>query len=266
MAADTLPVLTGVLRDQRRSLVFWSIALAAVSAMYIGFYPSIGGSGMEEMIARLPEEFVVAMGYDRLGSAGGYMTSTVYGLLGPILLLVFAITAGARLVAGEEEDGTLELEVTSPVERRRVFVERLLALWLDVLLLVAVITLVSYVLVVALDMGVGLTLILAGSTGLYLVVIGMGTIALAIGAITGRRAIALGAAADVAVLSFLFNAIGPTISAGWMTAVSPFSWYLEHEPLTNGFDWPRLLLLAIVPIVFAVAGLVRFDRRDLMAS
>jgi ABC-2 type transport system permease protein len=115
-------------------------------------------------------------------------------------------------------------------------------------------------------MGVGLTLILAGSTGLYLMVIGMGTIALAIGAITGRRAIALGAAADVAVLSFLFNAIGPTISAGWMTAVSPFSWYLEHEPLTNGFDWPRLLLLAIVPIVFAVAGLVRFDRRDLMAS
>jgi ABC-2 type transport system permease protein len=266
MAADTLPVLTGVLREQRRSLVFWSIALAAVSAMYIAFYPSIGGSGMEEMIASMPEELVVAMGYDRIGSAAGYMTSTVYGLLAPILLLVFAIAAGARLVAGDEEDGTLELEVTSPVERRRVFGERLLALWLDVLVLVAVLALVSYLLVLALDMGVGLSFILAASTGLYLLVIGMGTIALAIGAITGRRAIALGVAAAVAVLSFIFNAIGPTIPVGWMTAVSPFSWYLEHEPLTNGFDVPRLLLLAAIPILFAAAGLVRFNRRDLMVS
>jgi ABC-2 type transport system permease protein len=49
-----------------------------------------------------------------------------------------------------------------------------------------------------------------------------------------------------------------------MTAVSPFSWYLAHEPLINGFDVTGLLLLAAIPIVFAVAGLTRFGRRDLM--
>jgi ABC-2 type transport system permease protein len=264
MAASTLPVLTGVVRDQRRSLVLWSLALAAVSAMYISFWPSMGDGAMEEAISSLPEEMVIAMGYDRIGTAAGYMTSTVYGLLAPILLLVFAISAGSRLVAGEEEDGSLELELTSPVERRRVFTERLLALWLDVLLLVAVLTAVSYLLVMAFDMEVAFTSVLAGAAGLYLLVIGMGTVALAVGAITGRRAAALGVAAALAVLAFIFDAIGPVADMGWMTAVSPFSWYLENDPLTNGFDVRGLLLLAIIPLVFAAAGLVRFDRRDLM--
>jgi ABC-2 type transport system permease protein len=133
-----------------------------------------------------------------------------------------------------------------------------------VLLLVTVLTVVSYGLVVALDIDVGFTYLLAGSVGLYLLVIGMGTIAFGIGAATGRRTMALGTAAAVAVVAFILNAIGPTIPAGWMTAVSPFSWYLENEPLANGFDVPRLLLLAAVPIVFAVVGLARFTRRDLM--
>lgn len=264
MAADTLPVMGGVLRDQRRSLTLWSIALAAVSAMYIAFWPSIGGDAMSDMIETMPEDLVVALGYQRIGTAAGYITSTVYGLLGPVLLLVFAVSTGARLVAGEEEDGSLELELTSPVARQRVFVERLATLWLDVLLLVVALTVAGYALVVALDIELGLTFMLAGSTGLYLLAIGFGTLALAVGAITGRRAVALGVGAALAVLAFMFNAIGPVVDAGWMTAVSPFSWFLENEPLTNGFDVPRLLLLAAVPVVSAVAGLVVFTRRDLM--
>ena len=258
------PVLTGVLRGQRRSLALWSLALAAVSTIYIGFWPLMGEDTMQQAIAGMPEDMIVAMGYDRIGTPAGYMTSTVYGLLGPILLLVFTIANGARLIAGDEENGTLELELTSPVARRRVFAERLLALWLDALLLVAVVALVSVILVNALDMDVAFTGILAGATGLYLLVAGMGTVALAIGAITGRRAIALGVAAALAVAAFIFDAIGPVADADWMTAISPFSWYLENEPLATGFDVRGLLLLAIIPVVFGTAGLFGFDRRDLM--
>jgi hypothetical protein len=49
-----------------------------------------------------------------------------------------------------------------------------------------------------------------------------------------------------------------------MTAVSPFSWYLEKRPLFTGFDWSGLAKLAAVPVVAAVAGVVGFARRDLM--
>jgi ABC-2 type transport system permease protein len=62
----------------------------------------------------------------------------------------------------------------------------------------------------------------------------------------------------------MLDAIGPTIDARWMTAISPFSWYLDGRPLFSGFDGQGLALLAAVPVVAALAAVVGFRRRDLM--
>jgi ABC-2 type transport system permease protein len=239
MAADTMPVLSGVLREQRRSLLLWSLALAAVAALYIAVYPAIGGDGqMQEMVDNLPEAMVNAFGYDQIGDPGGYLGSTVYGLLGPVLLLTFAIGAGARLIAGQEEDGSLELEFAAPVSRRQVYLERLGALWLDVTLLVAVVMVMTFLLVGPLDMDVAALHILAGSAGLLLLVLGMGTVALAVGAVTGRKTMALAAAAGLAVLAYMLNAIGPTLEAGWMTAISPSGAWCCWRPSRSWPLWP----------------------------
>lgn len=268
MAADTVPaapVLRGVLDNQRRTLALWGIAVAAVCAMYTAFYPAMGGGEeMEALIAAMPEALVEALGYDQIGTPAGFLSSTVYGLLGPVLLLVFAIGTGARLIAGQEEDGTLELELASPAPRRQVYRERLAGLWLDVVVLVAVVTVTTLGLVVGLGMDVGADRMLAGSTGLLLLVLGFGTLSFAVGAATGRRAIALGTAAGLAVLAYVFNAIGPTVGQEWMASVSPFGWYLGGRPLFDGFDAAGLLQLAAVPVIAGAGGLWQFLRRDLL--
>jgi ABC-2 type transport system permease protein len=274
MAADTtmltrptagLPVARAVLQGQRRTLLLWGIAVAAVCSLYTSFYPSMGGGAeMEALIDSMPAGLVEALGYDQIGTAAGYLQSTVYGLLGPILLLVFAIGTGARLVAGQEEDGTLELELTAPVTRRQVFTERLGALWLDLVLLVGVVTVATVLLVVALDMDASLTNVLAGSVGLLLLVVAFGTIAFAVGTATGRRGVALGTAAGLAVVAYMLDAIGPTVDLAWMTAVSPFAWYVGGDPLIEGFDGAGLARLAVLTLVAVVAGWTAFRRRDLM--
>lgn len=264
MAADTAPVLTGVITEQRRSLVLWSLALTAIATMYISLYPVMGVEDMAGMVDDLPDAMVNAFGYDEIGTAAGYITSTVYGLLGPVLLSVFAIATGARLIAGQEENGTLELELASPVGRSRLLGERIAALWLDLVVLVGVLGVVTAALVVGLDLDVALGNVVAASLGLFLLVAGFGTVALAVGAVTGRRALALGAAAAFAVTAFMLDAIGPTVDAAWMTSISPFSWFLDDRPLFTGFDWPGLALLAAVPVVAALVAVVGFRRRDLM--
>lgn len=265
MSADRLPVLAGVLRAQRRSLLWWGVALALVSSLYIGLYPSMGAGGeMEDLVEQLPDAMVAAFGYDQIGSAGGWITSTVYRLIAPVLLLVFGIAAGARLLAGEEEDGSLELELTSPVARGRLYLERLLALWVDVLVLVGVVAVVTLALVLGLDLDVPLVNVLAGAAALLLLVLGFATLAFAVGAATGRRTPGLAVAAGLAVLAYVFDALGPTVGAEWMTVVSPFSWYIEVSPLTHGVQPARLAVLALVPVVAGVAGSLRFTRRDLM--
>jgi ABC-2 type transport system permease protein len=264
MSGDRNAVLTWVLQGQRRALLLWAAALAGVAAMYTSVFPVMGGEEMEEMAESFPEGMLEAFGYEEIGTAAGYIGSSVYGLLGPILLFVFGIGLGARLIAGEEEAGTLELELTGPTSRRSLYLQRLAALLLELAAMVVVVMVTVAVLTLVLDLDVGMGKLIQATLGLLLVTMAMGALALAAGAATGRRAVALGAAAGVAVVSWVLNAVGPAIDAGWMMAISPVSWFTEQSPLLHGADLLGLVLLAGLTVVAAAAGLVAFERRDLM--
>jgi ABC-2 type transport system permease protein len=269
MRADHLPVLAAVLRERRRSLLGWALALAAVCGIYVAFWPAMGeGAEMQALIDTMPEGLVTAMGYDAIGTAPGYLESTVFGLLGPALLLVFAIGFGARVVAGEEEDGTLELELTHPVSRSRVVAERLLALVLAVAGLTVVVLATTVALVGALEMEVATEGIAAASVGLGLLAVTFGLLTLGVGAATGRRGAALGVGAGLAVLTYVADAVAPMVEwGGWLEAASPFSWYLGPDPLVAGFA-PAVLGglagLVAVTVVAVLVGLAGFGRRDLL--
>ncbi len=264
MAANTMPVLTGVLKEQRRSMVIWSFAMFAVASFYISFFPSIGSTtAMQDMIDSMPKGMVQALGYDQIATAAGYIGATVYGLLGPVLVLVFGISTGAKLIAGEEEAGSLELELAHPVSRLRLAGERWLAMAVAVTLLVCAVAAASALLITVLDLDVNFGKLLAITVGMLLFALAFGSVAFALGAATGRRAIALGGTAALAVMSYLAHAVGPQMQGGeWMDKISPFGWYLGNEPLVNGWDLVGLGLMGAVVVVSLPVALGTFARRD----
>jgi ABC-2 type transport system permease protein len=263
-ATSGLPVTSWVLRQQRRAMIGWSLALAAVSAIYVAFYPAMGGEEMAELIETMPPSLVQALGYEGIGTPAGYLESTVYSLLAPALLLVFAISFGSRVFAGQEEDGTLELELTLPIDRRRVLLERFAALLGQLLLLHVVVFVVVAGLVVAIDMDVAVANIGAATLGLFLLSLAMGTVSLAVGASTGRKAAALAAGAGLAVLSFMANVLGPLIEGGgWLATISPFAWYLGSDPLTEGIAWGGYGGLVALTVVAGAIAIPLCARRDL---
>lgn len=258
-------VLRGVLHEQRRTVVLWALALCGVGSMYTAFYPSVGGAKMDVMLEAMPPELITAMGFEAIATAGGYVQSTVYQLLGAILVLVCAIGLGGRLVAGAEEDGVLELEIAAPVSRTTVYLERLAALWLVALVLVAALTAALTALTSVMGMDVAITGLLAGSLGLWLFGGALGTLAFALGAATGRRGYAVGTAAAVATLSYVLAYLGPLVEgAAWMEQLSPYHWYVGGDPLTDGVAWGGYGLLLALAVVAAVAGGLAFRRRDVM--
>lgn len=264
MTARTGTILVGVLRSQRRSIVLWAVAISMIAVLYTSFYPSIGAVKFEVMMESMPPDLISAMGFEDMSSAAGYVSATVYSLLGAILTLVCAIGLGSRLVAGQEEDGVLELELTSPISRGRVYLERLAVLWTTVLAVVAALTVVLLLLSVLLDLGLSVPNALASSLGLLLFAGGLGSLAFAVGAATGRRTVGLGVAAGVAVLAYMLSYIGPLVGGAWMERVSPYYWYIGTKPLIHGADWAGYGLLAALAVVVVVAGAVPFRRRDLM--
>ena len=260
-----LPVLRWVLRVHRRALIGWGVALALVTALYVSFWPAMGDTQeMQALIDSMPEALVTAMGYDAISSPAGYLESTVYGLLGPILMLVFAIGLGARLIAGDEEVGALELEASGPVGRRRLLLERYAGLVLGVVWLATVTGVVSLTLTNVLGMDVGTAPLLGATIGLALLVLALGSVAFAVGAATGRRALALAVAAGVAVLGYMANALAPLLADGeWLERLSPFAWYLGNDPLNEGLGLAGALALVALALVSLAVAVATYDRRDL---
>jgi len=266
-SADVRAVLVEIrwqLARQRGSMFGWAIALAAVAGIYVPFYPAMGGGELQAIVDTLPPEVVSALGYDSIGTPEGYLTSTVFGLLGPALMLVFGIGLGARTIAGEEEAGALELAASAPVRRDVLLAGRVVAMHTQVALLALVTFAVTALLTRVVGMDVALSGIAAAAVGLNLLVIAFATLTLAAGAVTGRRAVAVAVGAGTAVAAFVADALSGVVARGdTLERISPFSWYLAGDPVAQGVDVVGYVLLGAVTFVAWGVAYVVFQRRDL---
>lgn len=254
-----------VVKGERRGIAVWAATVAAVSGFYAVFWGVFSDlDDLTALIDSLPEGIVVALGYDEIATAAGYLDSTVYSLLAPILLSVFAAAFAARVLPGSEERGDLELEFAAPVSRTQILYERALALVLAIFVVAVAVWAVISVVVVGVGMDVALGFVAAATFGLFLYGVSIGMITLAVGAVFGRRSLALGVGSGVAVVGFVFNAVAPLVdAANWLAWVSPFAWYVGADALREGVDvlaYGGLVLLSAS--VFFASGRF-FVRRDL---
>lgn len=250
--------------DQRRGILIWSIGLAAVGVGYAAFYPTLNSPEMAQFMEAYPPEIMDAMGITDLTSPEGYLGGTTYGLLGPVLILLFGAGFGSRAIAGEEENGRLDALLAHPVTRWQVVLERAAAML--VALAVAGVVLLLGMLAIAGPAEfaeIGSANLAAASVQLVLLGFFFGALAVAVGAVTGSRGLAFGLVAIVGVLSYFANTLGPSIDAvAWSQDVSPFHYYLGGEPLRSGFQVVDSLILLAASLMLVGIGVLGFERRD----
>lgn len=255
------------LRDQQRAFVAWAIGLAGVATMYAAFYPSIrkSASSLQRYLQSLPDAVKSLIGGD-FTTPAGYLRSETFSVLGPILFLVFAIGAGARAIAGEEEGRTLDLLLSAPVRRRQVLFDKWISLVLTALGLAVVLGVTIAVVGPPFELHIATVDLASACSMLFLLAVTFGTIALAVGCITGRRGLAIGVTGGVATLTYILNALAPAVHGlSSVRPFSPFRWYLEPDPLLHGVAVVNVgVLIAITAIAYAVAW-YSFERRDLRA-
>lgn len=251
--------------DARRSLLGWMLGMIGMVLMYGAFWPSVRDNAQQfdQYLEALPEFLRNVIGFEEIGTPVGYLQTELFTFLGPALILTFAIGAGARAIAGEEERQTADLLFTTPVTRRRVVVEKWIAMLAGAstvgFALWAAIAFVAPLFGLQIDLGAAA----AACLMLVLLGLGFGSIALLIGCWTGRRGLASGATAALAVASLLIDALAPAVEGlGWLQRGSLFFYYDELRPLANGLDAAHASVLAAVGIVALVAAVVAFDRRD----
>jgi ABC-2 type transport system permease protein len=264
-----LEVFAEALRERRRSLLWWTLGLAALVALNVAFYPSVRDDPALSDYARdLPESVraLFAGGELDLASPAGYLNSQIFALMAPLLLLIFAIGAGSAAVAGEEERGTLDLVLAHPIRRRDYVLQRFLTLTV----LVAALTMVLLATVALgsrfVDLDISFGKLIAASLSVGLLALLFAAVALATGAIRPGRAPAIAVGAGLAVAAWIFDGLARSVDAleAWRP-LAPYYHALGQSPLREGAPWAGwALLVAATAIVVALAafGLERRDTRQ----
>lgn len=255
--------------SRRRGLAWW-VGGSFVYLLFLGSaFPTLADNAadFERMLDSYPEAlramFNMVEGAS-LSTGPGFLHMELFSLVLPLLLIVFAVGFGARAVAGEEEEGTLDLLLSGPLSRRRWLAHQFAAM----AALTFLIGLVNYLAMLlagaAFDMGLSPAKLAAAMFGVVLIAVVFGALALAVGAVTGKRAVAIAVASAAALAAYLVFALADVVSwLGTVQKVSPWYYYAESAPLLNGLEWAHAGILAAIAAVLPVLGAVVFDRRDL---
>ncbi len=252
-------------RDHWRAIVGWSLGLTALSSVQLAVYPSIrsAAAGTAQMIESFPEAFKTMFRMTDYTSGPGYLGAELFSIMVPLVFIGIGAGWGASATAVEEERGTADLLLTLPVSRDRIVLSKLAALLTALAGLGALLWLVLMIGARTVDLRVGGVELLGACAAVVLLGWLYTGVALLGGALTGRRAVAVGAAVALALAAFLLYSLGPLVDGlrPWLK-FTPFQWALGNDPLRNGLSPGYTAVLLAGSVLLFVLSVVAFRRRD----
>lgn len=260
-------ILRRTLRDRSRALVAWALCLAATGALIVFSFGQMSETlaQYEQLLKAYPEEILAFLGIDatQFASPAGFLRAELDSWI-PAVVMVFAVLAGARMTAAEEESGTIDLLLAAPVTRASVVLQKVAALAVSMVVVVGGLWAGVQAAAWASSMAVPATSIAADALQLAAMGLAFGTVAVLIGAVTGRRGLSAGIAGGIAAASFLLFSLSGLIDAvePWKQ-LSLYYYYAGSSPILHGLDVRHLAVLLSSAAALTIAATWAFNRRDL---
>lgn len=251
------------LRFRRNAIIGWGLGLCFFPIVYLGIYPQVA----EEMQSFADLELYQAMGIN-LGSLEDWIGSVII-LFVPLLTGIFAVINGTGTLAGEEEDGRLEMVVTLPLPRWQIVTAKAIALSISTFIILLIVSLASAGVFLAIESQIETNIqamdVAAALIGTWPLVFAVGMISMFLAAFCSRRRIAAIIAAVVIIISYFGNNLGNTVSS--LESIQPLFlyYYLDFtgNAVTEGQQTSDILILLGIGLVALALALFFFQRRKL---
>ncbi len=253
------------MREQRWALLIWS---ALVMLILIAVYASLSQLDVSQLGSLTQNRAYVFLNDPvATNTASGYVTFK-YGFSFSLMLSIFAMLIGSRLVRSEEARGSMDLLLATPHSRQDLLGEKVLA------------TVVSVV-VLGLAFGVGALLgeasqhdgasvggALLASFDLSLLLFFYAMLALFLSQYTRTAGTAAGATGALYALFFVLDGTGRAYpNLAWVQCLSPNYYYGLSKPLipSYGTNLGAMALLLALGLLLLIGSAAIFLRRDIGA-
>lgn len=272
-------------RDRLRSIIVWTVGIVIVVVATAAFYPSLAGLSAGELEGggeAMSSLLGLSQGIDPT-SPLGYLWIALYANILPWMLMALGVVLGVAAIAGDEETGALEYLLARPVTRTAIALARFAGM-ITILFVVSVVSAVSLIAslpIFDLDDAVATTAldgstvtspganaadVVNGTFASFAVAVGIAGVAFAIGAVSGRKGLALGVSSTLGIGGYvLYTLSNMTGSLEALTWISPWRWYVAEAMLIHGLDW-EVVLPFVTAAIGLLAGWAVFLRRDLQTG
>jgi ABC-2 type transport system permease protein len=249
------------LRLRARNAALAALGLALVAVLVGSLYPSLGDTVGKVDVPSGVGNFI---GGGDFATIAGWLRAEIMSVYGPLVFAGIAITSATGTTAGEEENRIFALVLAHPVSRTRLLLSKAAAVGL-LLVMLALVLFGGLVVSVAIAGG-GISTGDLAAAAVHLLFFGLafGALALALGAGTGRRGLAGGGAAAVALAMFVVNGVAPLLgSLSWLRYLTAFHYYDGADPITRGVHPAGIAVLLALTVTLVAVGAIGFERRDL---
>ena len=237
---------------------WWTLAIAGFAGWMV-----VVDQQTAAKLKTILESSPVMRGFMNLGGGDAAINVAILSaifIFMPVLLMAFAVTQANRWSA-DEDDGHLEVLLSTPQPRLRVILGRFAALSTATV----VISLVTLVVTVVVSSAIGLTLDRSHVAAATLSMIPLGLLVAAIGYLFSgwlRAAVETGLLSFLLVIWFFISFIGPSLNFP-DAALRLSAFYYYGTPLLNGLPvFDSLVVVAAGAVALALASL-RFMRKDI---
>ena len=249
---------------RRRSTIGYTAGLVLYALAVVALYPAFKHSSSLDSLIHNDATAAALFGVSgSISSSAGWLNGNLYANLVPLIILFVTIGYGAAALAGQDEEGTLCLIATLPLTRRAIVAQKLAAMATQ-----AVIVAVAVAACVIIGRSFQLTTTPAAaiSTSLAVVIMALdfGLVAMAVGALSGRRGTAIGVATAIAAASYLVSSLAPVVAfIRPARYASLLYWSVGDNQLAGHATVADFAVLATVGIAGVIATIAAFVRQDL---
>ena len=124
-------IIWRTIRDRKTSLIAYLLVAVLLLWMYIALFPAMQeqSKALSTAFESLPEAFFKAFGIEDLNisSVESFLAMEHFSIVWPLMAILLLVTIAGRGLAGQIEQGTIEIILSCPVSRMRIFFAKYLA-------------------------------------------------------------------------------------------------------------------------------------------
>lgn len=252
-----------------KQMVYWGVGLASFGLMVVLMIPLFDIQQFKQLLETFPPMMLAMFGIgsdiELFATNEGFVAIGFFGKFA-LIFAVYPVVMGMRITANDEDNGTMDMLLSLPVQRMHVIIERFLAYALSIVGVVVMIYIGMTLGVAISNVDLNMSALSTVIFNLIPVLIFVLAFTLFIGTIVRRRQIALGIVTAFVIASFMLQTIGAMAQgtvAEPIGAISFFTYYNAGTILADGVVWLHIAGLVALSILLIGLATFRYEHRDI---